>query len=298
LSIQNPPRDHHYVPVFYLKQWCGLNNKLVEFTRKHGNFLAKPVGPKGTGFQTDLYAFPELPPDIAQHLENVFLKFVDNEASYALQKHLKGDNAWSSDQRTAWSRFLISLLIRHPDVMVELRSAASANWERTGSSSQARYEKMKEPHHPATFDEYIHAVDPLIPIKAVLNAIIKAFDNELIGSHINEMHWGVIDLSKASHRLLTADRPLQYQNLKKPSGFIALPISPTKLFIAANSPQSISNVRAQRPQNVVHNVNLFVVSHARRFVFAHDRSQDAFIKSHIHTGMETTPFFFPSFRRQ
>src|SRR3979490_2304584 len=59
----NKPRDHHYVPVFYLKQWCGPNNKLIEFTVKHGNFIAKPVGPKGTVFQTDLYAFPELPSD-------------------------------------------------------------------------------------------------------------------------------------------------------------------------------------------------------------------------------------------
>jgi hypothetical protein len=77
---------------------------------------------------------------------------------------------------------------------------------------------------------------------------------------------------------------------------MALPVSPTKLFIAANSPQSILNVRAHRPQNVVHYVNLFVVRRARRFVFAHDRSQDAFIKSYIHTRMEPTPLF-PSFRQ-
>ncbi len=74
MSISNKPRDHHFIPVFYLKQWCGPDKKLIEYTVKHGNFIAKPVGPKGTGFQTDLYAFPELPPDIAQHMEDVFLK--------------------------------------------------------------------------------------------------------------------------------------------------------------------------------------------------------------------------------
>ena len=63
----------------------------------------------------------------------------------------------------------------------------------------------------------IQAVDPLIPIKASLNSIIKAFDNERIGSHINGMHWGVIDLSKASHRLLTADR-----SISKPQGAVRL----------------------------------------------------------------------------
>jgi hypothetical protein len=58
----NKPRDHHCIPVFYLKQWRGQNKKLIEYTVKHGKLIARPVGAKGTGFQTDLYAFPELPP--------------------------------------------------------------------------------------------------------------------------------------------------------------------------------------------------------------------------------------------
>jgi hypothetical protein len=287
----NKPRDHHYIPVFYLKQWCGQNKKLIEFAVKHGNFIAKPVGPKGTGFQTDLYAFPELPPDMAQHIEDVFLKYADNTASLALEMQLSGKDIWTNELRSGWSRFLISLIIRHPDVMVDLRAATTKSWEETGPSSQARYEETREPHQPATFDEYIAAVDPLIPIKVSLNAIIKAFDNETLGTHINGMYWSVIDLSKAHHRLLTGDRPLQYLNLNNPSGFISLPISPTKLFLAANSAQSIINVRKLKPEKVIREINRFVVARARKFVFAHDASQVSFIKKHIHTGMEPTPLF-------
>lgn len=296
MAISNKPRDHHYVPVFYLKQWCGPNKKLIEFTRKHGNFIAKPVGPKGTGFETDLYAFPELPTGMAQHIEDVFLKYVDNVASIALNRHLKGDTAWTNETRSGWSRFIISLLIRHPDVMVDLRKATVTSWERAGPNAQARYEASKEHHYPATFDEYIAAVDPLIPIKVSLNAIIKSVDNEQLGGHINGMHWGVIDLSKSPHKLLTSDRPLQYDSLKLSKGFISLPISPTKLFLASNNPQSISNVRLLAPQVVARNVNLWVVSRARRFVFAHDKSQASFIEKHIHANMEPTPLF-PSFSK-
>jgi len=35
------PRDHHYIPVFYLKQWTGPNRKVIEYSRKHGNFLSR-----------------------------------------------------------------------------------------------------------------------------------------------------------------------------------------------------------------------------------------------------------------
>jgi hypothetical protein len=290
----NKPRDHHYIPVFYLKQWRGLNKKLIEYTVKHGKPIAKPVGPKGTGFQTDLYAFPELPPEMAQHIEDVFLKYADNTASIAHQMHLAGQDIWTAELRSGWSRFLISLIIRHPDVMMDLRAATMKSWKDTEASTQAEYEKTKEPHYPATFDEYIAAVDPLIPVKVSLNAIIKAFDNEKLGAHINNMYWAVIDLSKAVHRLLTSDRPLQYMNLNNSQGFMALPISPTKLFLAANSPQSIMNVRGQKPEKVIREVNLFVVSRARRFVFAQDESQESFIKKRIHTAMEPTPLF-PSF---
>jgi hypothetical protein len=79
--------------------------------------------------------------------------------------------------------------------------------------------------------------------------------------------------------------------LNWPDGFISLPVSPTKLFFAANSVESISKVMQANRQMVVNDVNLFVVSRARKFVFADDDSQASGIKSHIHTAMEPTPLF-------
>jgi hypothetical protein len=289
MAIANKPRDHHYIPVFYLKQWCGADKKIIEYTVKHTSFIAKPVGPRGTGFETDLYAFPELPPELAQHMEDVFLKYADNAASVALRKLLTGAATWTAENRSGWSRFLISLLIRHPDVMLELRKATIRSWEKAGPKSQARYEATKEQHHPPTFDEYVATIDPLIPIKVSLNAIIKAVDNERLGAQLNSMYWGVIDLSKSPFPLLTSDRPLQHDSLKLPKGFISLPISPNKLFFASNNSEAISSVRALKPRVVARQVNLWVVSRARRFVFAHDGSQASFVEKYIHANMEPTP---------
>ncbi len=78
------PHDHHFVPVFYLKQWA-TDGKLIEYSIKHGKFLSKPVGPRGTGFERDLYTFPGLPEEIASFLESVFLQRNDHGASQALK---------------------------------------------------------------------------------------------------------------------------------------------------------------------------------------------------------------------
>ncbi|QND70833.1 DUF4238 domain-containing protein [Tardiphaga robiniae] len=286
-----PPRDHHYVPVFYLRQWVRPDGKLIEYTLKRDKLIAKPVGPRGTGFQTDLYAFPDLPAELAQHVEDVFLKYADNTASLALRILLNGRNNWTNELRSGWSRFLIGLIIRHPDMLEEVKAAVLANWESTGAATQEQYEAMREAHHPPTFDEYIQKAEPHIRSKIAINMIIKAIDNEQLGNHFNSMHWASIDVTSASTRLLTSDRPLQYSRLMFPDGFIALPISPTRLFVAANSETSIVNLTTGNRDTIVNNVNLFVTSRARKFVFASDETLSKGITTHIHTAMEPYPLF-------
>ena len=64
------PHDHHFIPAFYLTQWAVTDDELVEYCIKHHKLIAKPVGPRATGYVRDLYAFPEFPPEHhAQHLE-------------------------------------------------------------------------------------------------------------------------------------------------------------------------------------------------------------------------------------
>ena len=40
-----------------------------------GKLVAKLVGRRATGFERDLYAFPELPPDKAQFIEQQFFDY-------------------------------------------------------------------------------------------------------------------------------------------------------------------------------------------------------------------------------
>ncbi len=288
----NAPRDHHFIPAFYLKQWVGPNGKLIEYTRKGGKLISKTIGPRSTGFERDLYTFPELPPDAQQYLEEVFFAYADQKASDALDNHLGvATLPWTSELVTAWSRFVIAIHFRHPDAMPELHAAAKNIWAASGQDYQARYEAIRKPSDPPTMDEYLALRDPFAPVKMGVNLIIKAFDNEILCAHLNQMRYAIVDLSAAPHRLLTSDRPVQFFNLKEPNGLISMPISPTKLFVAANEEATFDKTRRAPPRKIVRGVNTYVVSRARRFVWVQDGSQERFIANNMGTNLEPTPLF-------
>jgi hypothetical protein len=290
------PHDHHFIPAFYLGKWCADptddSSKLVEYSIPYRDkLIAKPVGRRARGFERDLYAFPELPPDQAQAIEQRFFDYADRVASAALQKLLAGDNRWTSEMRSAWSRFVIGVHLRHPDAISELRAAARAAWSSNGEEFQREYELIREPDDPPTFDERIAKIDPLVPIKLKANVIIKAIDNPNVCGHVNKMIWGIIDVSAATHRLLTSDRPVILSKLKDLSGSIMMPISPTKLFVAVNDGQWLHRLRAVRPRDIVARANRQTVERARRFVWAEDSSQTSFIEKHMSKKLEPLPRF-------
>ncbi|MGW1425248.1 DUF4238 domain-containing protein [Bradyrhizobium manausense] len=286
------PLDHHFIPAFFLSQWAGANGKLIEYTTKHGKLISKSVGPRATGFEPQLYSFPELPPDVAQFLEQKFFDYADRVAADALKLHLSGSStSWTVELISAWSRFVIALHFRHPDAMPEFRVAAKSVWDGNGAKYQKEYEAIKKPEDPPTFDEYLAAKDPLVGTKVHVNSIIRIFDNEVLGKHLNNMKWSVLDVSASNHRFLLSCRPVCFANLKERHGVVYLPIGPTKLFVAANDPGSLRQLRALPPRELVHNHNRFIVGRARRFVWAHDESQTAFIAKCMSKDMEATPLF-------
>jgi hypothetical protein len=175
--------------------------------------------------------------------------------------------------------------------MPKLRSAAKSVWDGSGSEHQAQYEAIKKPEDPPTFDEYLAARDPLTATKVSVNMIVKVFDNEILGKHLNNMTWGVIDVGRSPQRFLLSDRAVVFANLDNADGSAYLPISPTKLFVAVNAPDRLRQLRALLARDIVHNSNRFLVGRARRFVWAHDRSQGAFIAKHMSQRMEPTPLF-------
>lgn len=289
------PHRHHFIPAFYLRQWHGLDDKLVEYTIKYRRLIQKPVSAASTGFERDLYKFPELPPPLSQFLETQFFDYADRTASKALKMLLNGipKHLWSNEMLSAWARFLVGVHTRHFDTIPEIRAAATTLWAASGEQSQRIYEDIRQPEDPPTFDEWIAIHDPLTPHKAAIDLVVAAIDNPDIGQHIIGMHWEVIEIAVTPCRFLASDRPLGMYLIKEREGSITLPISPTKLFVAVNDRNYLGDFRRQKHRQIVDQINKDHIARARRFVWAQgqSRSQSEFIRRYMSTKMEKAPFF-------
>jgi hypothetical protein len=77
-------QKHHYIPVFYLKQWAGSDGRLCEFSRPYDSVKPRMVHPDGTAYRRGLNTFSRLPSELADFLEGRFFKEVDNQAARVL----------------------------------------------------------------------------------------------------------------------------------------------------------------------------------------------------------------------
>src|SRR5262245_53815399 len=112
------PTRHHYIPVFYLRQWAGADGRLCEYSRPYKEVKAKRRHPSGTGYVDGLYTVPGVPSEDAQFVEKHFMQMNDQWAAFALQAFLVGDpkkRDLTAKEKVAWARFLYSLIVRTPE---------------------------------------------------------------------------------------------------------------------------------------------------------------------------------------
>jgi hypothetical protein len=275
----------HYIPVFYLRQWAVESEKLCQFSRPHNRIVAKRKHPSGTGYQDNLYSLLNLPDELAHWVEDVFLKVADQEGSDALQELLKGNIDLNPRLQSGWSRFMMSLLSRVPDKVATLRVMFDE-------------EMLKQaPALEKAYDEF-HASDTVLPSAArkaeelaretqfALGNLLKSvMDLEKVGNHFNHMPWCVLSLRNGRRNLLTSDRPIVLSNgLQNDDCYVLLPISPTKLFVAANDSVFLKNLSKQSSSDLTSWANRQVASQARRFIYGTDEFQinfaDKFLKHH------------------
>jgi hypothetical protein len=126
------PKKHHYLPAFYLKRWTSEDGLLIEYSRPWKNELRdKRVHPNATGYVKGLYELRDLPPETAQQAEELFFKPADTHAADALD--LLYENSmptWQTRERSGWSRFLVSLLLRTPEEIPRVKAALAAVLDR------------------------------------------------------------------------------------------------------------------------------------------------------------------------
>lgn len=284
MTVANPPRRHHYAPVFYLKRWAGLvDGQLEQFSRPGGRDVkARRVAPAATGYQDDLYAMPGLPEHLVQQVEQKFMQEVDTQGAEVLAALEAGPVAWTSANRSAWTRFVQSLQLRTPADVAGIKQRTLQDWGVTIPKIQETYEAMRRIGDPATFEAFLASDDPLLVERAGLKVLTVLIDAPGMGEFINNMTWEVFDLRNARLDLLTSDRPVeQVYGLGDQRSFLTVPIGPRRLFVAARRRATIDAIARASPTDVVRKRNRATVCYARAFVWAADRSQAPFIAKHF-----------------
>jgi len=177
----------------------------------------------------------------------------------------------------------MSLVLRAPQSLEEfkvmLNKSVRENIERGHNDA---YLAEKKEGDPGSVYEYALQQTP------ELDNVHKAFlpeliDYEPLGQLIINMMWAIYDVSKASNSLLTSDRPCltHHSGFAHPTCLLTLPLSPTRLFVAANDVRQLRKLETQPLRDTVRKANTLVVKNAVQNVYGENDSHLAFVEKHL-----------------
>jgi hypothetical protein len=290
--LNNPPRQHHYIPEFYQKKWAGADRRVERYERVNGSVISRRVFPSAAGFQEDLYRHPRAGMDEwdAQALEWAVLQKIDDAGSKALDAILSDGEALRNNVvRRDWAVFLRTMLLRTPYQMTATLSSLEQIWRNVDDGLSEKYAKMWKSGMPATATEYLESLNPNMAKESAFQMFADAMGGDRTTAHLMGLPWRVFDCSEADHELLLSDHPVVLVPLATDDGHVAMALTPTKYLVAASNDRMKATTDSIRPKLAVRIMNKLTVQRAQHYVIAGDVSQGAFIRKHF--GAEPIPPF-------
>jgi len=275
-------QNQHYIPVFYLKRWVGNDGQLYVYCRPHNKVNVYKKHPDATGYVEGLYTITGADARTERHLEGQFFRIADNDAAVALGILETGRTAeLDLHMRSAWSRFVMSLLHRNPEAVSKLKTQAASAAAQAADEFRKNYATLRQPTDPETYEQYPHKPLEHYAAQAAVLHMQGLMDHKLIGKQLNQMTWDVLPL-RSRRSLLTSDRPLVMRHgMALPDFHLVLPIGPGALFIAANDPRFAGVLSQGGPDKLVAAVNDQIVRQARKFVWGRDERQLRFVERRL-----------------
>lgn len=256
------PRDHHYLPQFYLERWA-VGGEVVRYVRPTGSdgpLHCKSKAPRAIAYERDLYQLPDVSDPVgSQRLELRFFQQIDDRAASALQK-LDTVVPMGGDERVALARFMVSLLHRSPSRLKAIRA------ELARQTAGAPYEGLEG-------DDFERV------LKATANRLIEMLISSPQGSSLIAKFGSYrVDVGGAAVPLLTSDRPVTVSaQLVSPDAFMILPYAPDRLLILARDAETARAFTTQPVTTLVKGINRAVVEQSEDVVVASDRGATAMI---------------------
>jgi hypothetical protein len=247
---------HHYIPVFYLKQWT-KDGRVTAFRRLHGKVVATPKPPTHTGYVRGLYWLEGAEPSLANRIETLLMGRIDNNAAIAHQMILNDQiHSLPKVVRLAWSRFIVGLLIRSPATVKNI-------YDRMTNPTAKEYKELSREFERDFPGKRYEDISPLEMKREAMYSLVKLMQNAQVEDMLNSMTWTVYDLGLPELRFFTSDRPVIMTNgLATKSGHLALPLSPQKMFVAFANKDIQAEIKALSPWHIADQANEVVIRSA------------------------------------
>ncbi|MCC8954395.1 DUF4238 domain-containing protein [Bradyrhizobium sp. Pear77] len=266
---------HHYVPVFYLKQWALSKGRVSAFQRFHNDkVVATQKPPTHTGYDRGLYWLQGSDDDEAANtIETLVMGPVDHNAAIAHQYILRDDlKSIPGPIRDAWSRFLVGLLLRTPENITNA------------------YEKMMNPteREKGEIREILGAepaLEDLTPIemkRVTLRVLVEMIRGTGVEDEISKMKWSIYNLRSSALEFFTSDRPVvMTRGIGRKGGHLVIPISPKKLFLAFADIDIEQEIKSRSAADLVGTVNNRIVRRAIKFAWSTSTKPLDFMQRHL-----------------
>lgn len=277
---------HHYIPQFLLSSWANQQlDSRIEVIRLDltQGITSSRRRPRYTGYEEDLYALTE--DKIAgmgkQAVETCFLKHVDNNAANVRRKILnEGLHALNEEDRISWVRFIMSLRLRQPEIVDEIRQKSSIVLTEDLDKDPEEYEELVSDDDPASLKEWAEKHYPGLIDNFGMSIFHEIVDNEDLGDKILRLRWFLFKFDDVKHNLLLSDQPCVFtSDIDADDLIIALPIHPKALFLAVRGDKTAALLREVAPNILIRMMNTTSVSQARVRIYATDDQQLRFIEN-------------------
>ena len=155
----------------------------------------------------------------------------------------------------------------------------------------AAYRATKQPNDPDSVYDHAISEAPHLFADAHKFHLTQLIDHSPVGIYIVKMTWAVLDVSDSPYPLLTSDRPYILPcGLMDPACVLGVPISPTRIFLAANSRAELESISRRASKATVRIANNLVVRMAVQEVYGSTKNRREFVEKRlIKPGEEPLP---------
>lgn len=236
----------------------------------NGKLVNAPKSPAGVAYVPGLYKLRDVHDAHSDKIEKrAFAEFIENKSEAILSKLINGSlQELSRDEMEHWALYINSSLFRLPHVLRDLDSAATRCVTESLIQAQQEYEQLKGNAPERTLEEWILRHCPEQLSNLGLEAMVGVLGHDSLLARLLQLYWILVDVSDAENPLLLGDCPLlRVNSLFEGNSLLALPLCPSKLFIAVGDEHGVGRVVATPKGELVRQTNVQTLRTAKERVF-------------------------------